>query len=150
MLFGANRFKTKLIAFANGRQAITGSVAFVVFFFFFLHGLIGGEVAIEFLHRAGGAECVVIGVHVDGGLVENCGNHLRGDEALPNHLVELEHGFVEIRFYALRCSGYIRRTNRFVSFLRIFLRLKEIRLFWKIILAIARTDVVANLGQRVA
>ena len=150
MLLGADRFKTKLIAFANGRQAVAGGVAFIVFFFLFFYGLVGREVAIEFLDRTGGAEGVIVRIHVDGGLVKNRGNHLRSDEALPNHLVQLEHGLVEIRFYAFGCAGDIRGTNRFVSLLRVFFRFEEIRLFRKIMLAVTRTNVVADLGQRVA
>src|SRR3984885_3209535 len=136
MLLRANGFKAKLIAFADGRQAVPGCVAFVVLFFFFLHGLIGGQVAIEFLDRTAGPEGVIVCVHVDRGLVKNRGNHLRSDKALPNHLEQLEHGLVEIRFYALRGTSYVRGTDCFVSFLRVFLRLKEVRLFRKIVLTV--------------
>ena len=49
MLFGPDGFQAKLIAFVNRRQPIARGIAFVIFFFFFLHGLVGGEVPIEFL-----------------------------------------------------------------------------------------------------
>ncbi len=79
-----------------GRECAVG-VAFVFLFFFVFHSLIGGEIAVEFLHRTGGAESVVAGGNVNRGLVEDGRNHLRGDEALPDHLVELEHRLIEIR-----------------------------------------------------
>ncbi len=134
VLIGANRFEAQLLAFANRGQRFACRVAFVFLFFFFLHGLVGGEIAVELHHRSGGAERVVVRVHVDRGLVENRRNHLRRHEALPDHLVELEHVVVEIAPNAFGRARHVGRANRFVRFLRVLLGLEEIRLLGKILL----------------
>ena len=111
--------------------------------------MVRGEIAVELHHRAGGAERVVAGVHVNRGLIENRRNHLRRHEALPDQLVQLEHIVVEKAPHVFRRARNIGRTNRFVRFLRVFLRLVEIRLFRQVALAVARSDLVAHLGERV-
>ncbi len=125
VLLGANRFQAQLLAFANHGEPVAGGVAFVFLFFLVLHGLVRGEIAFELHHRSGRAERVAVGIHVNRGLIENRGNHLRRHEALPNHLVELEHIVVEKAPHAFRRASNIGRTNRFVRFLRVFFRLIE-------------------------
>src|ERR1700733_5765753 len=149
MLLGANCFQAQLLAFANLRQAIAGGVGFVLLFFFVLHRSVSRQVAFELHHRTCGAERVARGVHVDRGLVENRGHHLRRDEALPNHLVELEHVVIEKAANAFGRARDVRGTNRFVRFLRILLRFEKVGLFGQEAWYKARADVFANLLDRI-
>src|SRR5690348_15227634 len=161
MLLGADFFEAQALAFGDARQAAAfrfgvvflrggsarGGVGGFALVFVFARSLIGGEVAVEFLDGAAGAEKIVAGGDVDGGLVEDSGNHLRADEALPNHLVELEHVFVEIALDAIGRARDIGGPDGFVGFLRLLFRFEEIRLLRNIFIAVARGNVLADLSD---
>src|ERR1700683_5424975 len=149
VLIGANRFQAQLFAFANHGEPVAGSVSLVVFLLFVLYGLVRGKIALELQHRSARTECVSASVHVNRSLVKNGRHHLRGHKARPDHLVELEHIVVEKAPDAVGRAGDVGRTNGFVLFLRVFFRFIEVGFFRQIALAVARSNVVAHLGDRV-
>ena len=62
-------------------------------------------VPVEHEHRAGGPEEVLAEVEVHDGHVVDRRRHLRGDEALPDELVEPELVGLEVRLDLLRAGG---------------------------------------------
>ena len=108
MLIGTDCFETQFVAFAHSRKNSAIGIAFVFLLFLVLHSLVRCEIAVELHHRSGRAECVTVGFHVNRGLIENRRHHLRRHEALPDHLVELEHIVFQIAPHAFRACAQHR------------------------------------------
>ena len=92
MLLGLQFLERELLSgFERGQLVLQFLVFFVLAFFRFF---VDSEEAVELEHRSGHAEPenvgAVLGVDVDRGLVEDRGIDLRGHEALPDQLVDLE------------------------------------------------------------
>ena len=101
----------------------------VLFVLAFLRFFINFQETFELEHRTGHAEVVGAirnAVDIDGCLIEHRRQHLRGDEALPDELVNLVLIFLEILLYRIRMASDGAWTNRFVGFLRFFLRFVDI------------------------
>ena len=101
----------------------------VLFVLAFLRFFINFQETFELEHRTGHAEVVGAirnAVDIDGCLIEHRRQHLRGDEALPDELVNLVLIFLEILLYRIRMASGGAWTNRFVGFLRFFLRFVDI------------------------
>src|SRR5579862_416621 len=152
MLLGANVTELEGLALFDARE----SVAFALVALFVVvavrvggRQLIDAEVAVKLLHGTGGAEGVIAGSDVDGGLVENGRKHLRSDEALPDQLIKLEEIVVQIFANVLGCAGDVGGANGFVGFLRVFLRLVVVGLFREIVGAEALRNEFADLREGV-
>ena len=136
MLVRPNLVQAERLPLRNlGKRA---AFAFVVLFFVLAicnrrGQLIDAKVAIKFLDGASGPKGVVAGGNVNGRLIENRWEHLRGHKALPDELVELEEVFVEILANVFRRAHGVGGTHGFMSFLRILLRFVIVRLFRKIV-----------------
>jgi hypothetical protein len=92
MLLGLQFLERELLSgFERGQLVLQFLVLFVLAFFRFF---IDSEEAVELEHRSGYAEpenlAAILGVDVDSGLIKDCGVDLRGDEPLPDQLVDLE------------------------------------------------------------
>ena len=152
MLLGTKLLEPQRLALRHRRQG-TPLALFALFFFFAVGGrfrqLIDAEEAVEFLNRTRSAEGVVAGGNVDAGLVEDCRKYLRGDEALPDELIELEDIIVEKFTDVFRRAAHIGRADRFVRFLRVFFRLVKVGLLGKIVRPEALRNQLADLRQRV-
>src|SRR5580704_7076869 len=152
MLIGTDLVKNKRLALGNPRKRL--ALAFVVLFVLFAVGvgdghLVDAEVAVEFLDRTRGAKGVVGGTDVNRGLVEDGGQHLRSDKALPDQLVQLEEIIFQILADVFRRAHGVRRTHGFVGFLRVLLGLVIVGLFGKIAGAETVRDQFAHLREGV-
>src|ERR1700676_2455209 len=150
VLVGPNLVEPENLALFDARQIL--ALAFVVFLVVFAvrdrhRSLVDPEIAIELLHRAGGAESVVASGDVDRGLIQNGRKHLRSHEALPNQLVQLEKIVVQVFANVFRRARDVRRPHRLVRFLRILLGFVVVRLFRNIVRAKALRDQLADLCQ---
>ncbi len=122
MLLGLQLVELEGLAFIERGQFV--GERFVVFVFFIFRFFVDFEEAVELQHRSGYAEVVVavgFGDDVDGRLVEDCRRHLRGDEALPDELVEFVLLVAEIATYLVGMMIGVGRANRFVCVLRVLL-----------------------------
>ena len=152
MLVRADLVQAQDLPFGHARQGST--LAFIVLFVVFAVGLRSGDLvdaqkAVEFLDGSVGTEGVITGADVDGGLIENCREHLRGDEALPNELVEFEYVVVEKSSDVFGRPSHLRGAHCFVGFLGVLLGFIKVGLLGKIIFAEARPDQLADLIQRI-
>ena len=134
MLFGAQGFKTQDFALGDERQQSLVRVRLGIFVVLGSH-LVHGQVAIELLHRAGGAKRVIARRDVDRRLVEHRRHHLRSDKPLPDELVQLEQVLAQERFHIRGRARGVGRPDGFVGFLRVLLGLVEIRLLRQVCLA---------------
>ena len=121
VLLRPQRFQAQDFALRHRRQSapFVGLRGLVVFS---LRGnLIRGQVALELHHRPRRPERIIARRDVDARLVIDRRNHLRSHEPLPDQLIQLEKIVAEIRLDVRRFARRVRRTDRFVRFLRFFL-----------------------------
>ena len=92
MLLRIQSLQAELLAFRKSRQLVLQRLIFFVLNV--LRLLIDLQKAFELQHRTRHAEAVGVaaafGVDIDRGLIEDGGIHLRGHEALPDQLINLE------------------------------------------------------------
>ena len=119
MLVGTNFVQAQNLPFGDARQGIAFAV--VVLLILFAIGdsgrnLVHAQVAIKFLNRAVGAERVIAGSNINGGLVENRRHHLRSHKALPDQLIQLEQIVVQIFAHVFRrAHASVGRTASWAS-----------------------------------
>ena len=151
MLFRLQAPQRELLTLLKRRQLVLERlVFFVATFFGFLVDL---EEAVELQHRAGDAEeeCVAVGLRIDvhRGLIEHRRIHLRGDEALPDQLVELELVFFQILLDAVRRARGRSRPDGFVRCLRFLLFFVNVGCFRQVLGTVLTTDQFAHLCDRI-
>src|SRR5690606_10793682 len=150
VLRGGNRFQGDPVAGLHGRQL----AALVL-------GVGGALVAALLVHRqepridhrrAGHPErMLTAGRQVDGNGIERGGDHLAGDRALPDQLVEPARIIVQVARDLRRSAQRRSRTHRLVGLLGVLgLRLVEIRLVRDRTGAVITRNDVADLGQCLA
>ncbi len=142
----------KRLAFGHQRKLILQLVVFFVLLV--LAFFVDLQEAFELHHAAGGAEQIIgvalaFGRNVDGGLVKQCGHHLRGHKAHPDEPVQLQFVFGQQLFQRFRRPQNGSRTNGLVRILRVLFGLINVRRLRHEVLAVALPDKAAHLIQRI-
>ncbi len=123
MLFGDQADEFLLLPFGNPRGNADVLLLFLLRFHILVFGFLVNDVETQKLDRRtrGAQEIFVPGCfprHFHLQRVVDRGFHLRGDEALPDQLVEFEHGRLKERLDLLRLAHHRGRADGLVRFLR--------------------------------
>src|SRR5579864_57980 len=150
VLLGLEFAQGQFLAGLERRELV---LEFLVFFVLAFLGLfVDFQEAVELEDGSGYAEPIgvvaLLGIDVDGGLIEDCGIDLRGDETLPDQFVDLELIFFQVLLDRVRIANCRGWANGFVRFLRAFLRLEGIRLLGQVLGTVFFAHQVAYFGQR--
>lgn len=104
--------------------------------------------AVKAQRTALGAQLIIAGFHRQRGGIVLRRRHLAGDELAPDQLIQL----LRVRFHVFQLLGehvHVRRTDRFVRFLRILFAAVLIRRLRQVFVAKVVADVATHHVERI-